>query len=590
MHPVGGRPRIELGQSPTGRSVHSVLSNAARPSQEPRKATLSWDRDQHLQALGSKVFDLLVVGGGATGFSVARDAALRGLEVCLVERGDLASGTSSRSTRFIHGGLRYLKTLEFGFVREGLQERATLMTVAPHLVRPVEFLFPALRAAGMSRLTIRLGIGLYDFLAGKNRIAGTRALSRAQTLLLEPCLRAEGLRGAVVYRDGAADDARLVTETAVSAVEAGATVALHVEVERIVPSENGPAVLVLRDRISGNSLGARAAVVVNAAGAWAGEILKEPAEGGKLPSATRLRPSRGSHLVFPREVLPIARVVVMPSSSDGRLLFAVPAGDFTYLGTTEVDHLGKLDPVRASAPEIDYLLKVAGEVFDSAVISRDRILCTWAGIRPLVERAHTETGRLSRDFRILQEAPGVVSVVGGKLTSCRRMAEATLDLATGVLSARTGKSSDACITAWKLFPGAEGSVPEADSELPQGLDSEVAKHLSETYGSRASLIFRRITQVPSLGRPYAAGCPATPAEVIHAVEREGAVRLADLLFRRLHPLLLEARFRTPQGRSIAEGASRIMASWLGWGEERRLMELAGAESEWERDFSVPPPA
>jgi glycerol-3-phosphate dehydrogenase len=562
----------------------------SKPSLEPRKASLSWDRERHLQALGERVFDLLVVGGGATGCSVARDAALRGLDVCLVERGDLAAGTSSRSTRFIHGGLRYLKTLEFGFVREGLQERATLMAVAPHLVHPVEFLFPALRAAGMARTTLRLGIGLYDLLAGRNRLPGTRSLSRSQTLLLEPCLKGEGLRGSVVYFDGAVDDARLVIETAVSAVEAGATVALHVEVERIVPSDNGPAVLVLRDRLTGSPLGARAAVVVNAAGAWAGNLLRKHSDGGKAPqAASPLRPSRGSHLVFPRESLPVFRVVVMPSRSDGRLLFAVPAGDFTYLGTTEVDHTGPLDPVRAEASEVEYILKVAGEVFEAPGISRDRILCTWAGVRPLVERPHMETGRLPRDFRILQEAAGVVSVVGGKLTSCRRMAQATLDLATGILASRNGRSFDPCITGWKLFPGSEGSFGEGDLDSAQGLDGDVAKHLRAVYGVRAGLILRKIDQVPSLGRPYAPGCPVTPAEVIHAVEREGAVRLADLLFRRFHPLMMEARIRSAQGKAVAEGAARLMASWLGWTEERRLKELVNVDEEWERDFWVPRP-
>jgi len=563
------------------------MSTARQPPQETRRATFSWDRDRHLQLLGSRVFDLLVVGGGATGCSVARDAALRGLDVCLVERGDLAAGTSSRSTRFIHGGLRYLKNFEFGFVREGLQERSTLMKVAPHLVRPMEFLFPAHSTAGMSRLKLRLGIALYDLLAGRNRLPGTRSLSLSQTLLLEPCLRGKGLRGSVIYRDGTADDARLVVETAVSAVEAGATVALHVEVERIVPSETGPVVLVLRDRLSGASLGARAAVVINAAGAWAGEILGNlPAPAKGAGPASRLRPSRGSHVAVSREHLPVSRVVVMPSRSDGRLLFAVPVGQFTYLGTTEVDHTGALDPVRADASEVNYILNVSGEIFESGPIPRERVLCTWAGIRPLVERPQTETGRLSRDFRVLQEAPGVVTVVGGKLTSCRRMAEVTLDLAAGILSARTGRRADRCITTWKLFPGSEGRVPESD-DLPAGLDREVAEHLRSVYGSRASAIFRRIAQSPPLGKPLDAGCPATPAEVIHAVEGEGAVCLADLLFRRLHPLMMEARMKSAQGKAVAEGASHIMASWLGWTEERRLKEISDATLEWERDFSVP---
>jgi len=555
---------------------------------ESKKMKLTWDREQHLQALGDRVFDMLVVGGGATGCSVARDAALRGLDVCLVERSDLASGTSSRSTRFIHGGLRYLRTGEFGFVREGLVERATLMAVAPHLVRPAEFLFPARSGAGPSRWKLRLGVGLYDFLAGRNRLPGTRSLSTSATLTLEPGLRAEGLRGSVVYRDGAADDARLVVETAVSAVESGAIVALHVEVERLVPSETGPAVIVLKDRLSGASLGARAAVVINACGPWTGALLPDGAGSGKSRgSGGRVRPSRGSHLALPREILPVSRVVVMPSRADGRILFAVPAGDFTYLGTTEVDHTGPLEPVRADAEEVDYILGVAGETFDAPLISREKALCTWAGIRPLLDRAKLPTGQLSRDFRIFQEAPGIVTVVGGKLTSCRRMAEAVLDLAAGILLTRFGRRADPCITSWKLFPGAEGRAPEADPEIPAALDASVVRHLGATYGSRAAGIFRRVAQAPALGTPFAPGCPVTPAEVIHAIENEGVVRLADLLFRRLHPLMMEARMTSPQGRMIAEGASRLLQSWLGWSEERRFRELADAKEEWKRDFSVP---
>ena len=587
MHSHRRERNLRSGPDPSRRRPpHMTLPG--RTVSEARRPSLSWSRDQHLQALGSRVFELLVVGGGATGTSVARDAALRGLDVCLVERGDLAAGTSSRSTRFIHGGLRYLKTLEFGFVREGLRERAILMEVASHLVRPVEFLFPAF-ASGMERFKLRLGVGMYDLLAGRNRLAGTRTLSTSGALLLEPALRGKDLKGAVVYRDGAADDARLVVETGLAAVEAGATVALHVEVEHIVPSETGPVVVVLKDRLTGASLGARAAVVINAAGPWAGDLLATRDDGARrrAASASRLRASRGSHLVVAREVLPVGRVVVMPSRSDGRLLFAVPAGDFTYLGTTEVDHTGPLEPVKAAASEVDYILAVAAGVFDAPGLTRDKVLCTWAGIRPLVERPNTPTGSLSRDFRIMQEAPGIVTVVGGKLTSCRRMAQTTVDLATGALFSRTGRLSDPCITAWKLFPGSEQKLAEEDDEITSNTTVEVVRHLRATYGGRAARILRRIEESAALGSPFAAGCPATPAEVIHAVEHEGAVRLADLLFRRLHPLMMEARLRSPQGKAIAEGASRIMAAYLGWTEEKRFQELADVALEWERDFSVP---
>ena len=567
-----------------------TLIGEASSTRPDSQSPLAWDRARHLQALGERIFDIVVVGGGATGCSVARDAALRGLDVCLVEREDVASGASSRSTRFIHGGLRYLKTYEFGFVREGLQERSILMATAPHLVRPVQFLYPAYRRGGTPRLILRLGVGLYDFLAGRRRLPGSRLLGASETLALEPGLRTDHLSGAVLYTDAGTDDARLVVETAVSAVGAGATVALHVEAQRIIPSETGPAVLVLKDRLGGAPLGVRGAVVVNAAGAWVGGILDgaAPPEHARR-NATLLRPSRGSHLVVARETLPVSHVVVMTSRRDGRILFAVPAGEFTYLGTTEVDHTGSLDEVRADSNEVDYILSVAGDIFREGPIPRDRVLSTWAGIRPLLDRAGQPTGRLSRDFRILQEAPGVVTVAGGKLTSCRRMAQASVDLAVSILARRFGRKADACITGWKLFPGAEGPAPGGEHDLPPNLDPAVARHLVLTYGSRASRIFSRIAASPPAGVPLVPGCAATPAEVVYAVECEGAVRLADLLFRRLHPHFLEARMARSEGKAVMEGAARVMAAWLGWSEARRAQEVVEALAEWKRDFSVPAP-
>jgi glycerol-3-phosphate dehydrogenase len=568
------------------RSGTIAAKSIDRKPEAPR-ARLAWDRSAHLRALGERVYDIVVVGGGATGCSVARDAALRGLDVCLVERSDLAFGASSRSTRFIHGGIRYLKTYEFGFVREGLHERSILMAVAPHLVKPMQFLYPAYRGGTTSRFALRLGVGLYDLLAGRKRLSGSRLLSLSDTLALEPRLREQDLTGSVLYTDAGTDDARLVIETAVAAVEAGATVAVHVEAERIVPSETGPAVLILRDRLSGAPLGARGAVVVNAAGAWVGGILDAPMRAEKPRATALLRPSRGSHVVISESALPLTRVVVMTSRSDGRILFAVPSGGFTYLGTTEVPHEGGLDEVRAGAEEVDYILSVARGAFRDFSVSRDQVLATWSGIRPLLDRPHQPTGRLSRDFRVMQEAPGVVTVAGGKLTSCRRMAEAAVDLAAQILANRFGRRADDCITAWKLFPGAEGPTRGGDDDLPPGLDPDVARHLTGTYGSRAARILKKIASNAPLGVPFVAGCAATPAEVIHAVECEGAVRLGDLLYRRLHPHFVEARMARPEGRDLALGASRVMAAWLGWNEARRAEEVEAAVAEWQRSFAVP---
>ena len=565
------------------------MSLAASPLSQPpaaQLATIRWNRDAHLRSLGDKLFDLLVIGGGATGCSIARDAALRGLEVGLVDRADLASGTSSRSTRFIHGGLRYLRSYEFGFVREGLQERAILLNVAPHLVRPIEFLLPAYRGVVPSRWLLRGGVALYDLLAGGQRLGESRLLTTGATLNLEPGLRPEGLGGSVRYSDAGVDDARLVVETALSAVESGATVALHVEVERIVPSDHGPSVVLLRDRLGDAKLGVRAAVVVNAAGPWAGSIPSDPAAPEGADRGTSLRLSRGSHLVVAREALPVSRVVVLPSRRDGRLLFAVPSGEYTYLGTTEIDHQGSPDDVRATREEVDYILGVAGEIFREAP-ARNRVLSTWSGVRPLVDRPRQSTANLSRDFRIVQEGPGILTIVGGKLTSCRRMAEVMVDLAARILTRRGGRQAGVCITRWKLFPGAEGPIPRAERELPPEVDPGVTAHLVAAYGARAAAPFKRIAMHPATGKPFVSGCPVTPAEAMHAVENEGVVRLGDFLFRRLHPLFMEARLSSFEGQQVVEGASRILAACLGWPEARRLQEVADARREWERDFSVP---
>lgn len=482
-------------------------------------------------------WDLLVVGAGITGAGIARDAAMRGLRVLVVDGRDLAYGTSSRSSRLIHGGVRYLEQGEIGLVYEALRERRRLYKIAGHLVAPVQFLFPAYRGDRLPLWKLRVGLTLYDALS-LYRSRGHRTLSPAATRRLEPLLAAEGLRGAVSYEDAVTDDARLTLTTLQSARRHGAQVLTYSPVVAL----RREAELHVAELADGSRVRARAVFV--AAGPWTSEKL--------LGSAGRqlLSLSRGIHVVLRAADLPLRQPVVVQAAKERRILFVVPWGARTYLGTTDTAYEGDPGASGVTTADADELFKIIGRILPGEGLRHDRIVSAWSGVRPLVRAASAgdgDTVELSRSHRIVETESGVFALVGGKLTTYRAMAEEAVDKVEAAL----GLDLPRCSThRLPLVPGRP--LTPAELGLP---------HLAELagrHGPFARDLAVRIAREPALGERLVDDLPYLWAEVDHAIAAEGCVHLEDILRRRLPLALTDAALGIRVARPVAE---RLVAAW-----------------------------
>jgi glycerol-3-phosphate dehydrogenase len=524
-----------------------------------------------LNRLASESFDLLVVGGGATGAAIARDATLRGLSVALVDAGDFAGQTSSHSSKLIHGGLRYLQYGDLPLVFEGLRERRRLMSTAPHLCRPIEFVFPGYRGERPGLLTLGAGIALYNALALWRPPAASRRLDAHALYTLAPHLRSAGLEGAQIYVDCQTDDARLVLENVLDAEAAGAAAANHLAVERIARDRRGRArgALVVEGE-TGARFEVQARLVVSATG---------PFTDGFLTGGRRLRPTLGVHLVFDAARVPHGgRALVLRTPQDNRLYFVLPAGARTIVGTTDTDFSPAESPgrgprvgdeIRARGADVAYLLEAARHAFPALGLGPDDVVSTYAGLRPLLAgNAHTPS-ETSREHEISRTTDGIVVVAGGKLTTLRRMAEEAVDLAVETLRAGGVERTLApCATATRPLPGA-GPLPEALAA--PGLPPDVTTHLAGAYGTRADRLLAIAAESPQLDERIDPALPYLWAEIIHGARHERARALSDLLIRRV-PLFRDA---ADQGLGVAPQAATLAARELGWDEARRARELDG---------------
>ena len=535
-------------------------------------------RTERVAALERTLFDLLVIGGGITGAGIARDAAARGLKVALVEREDWASGTSWRSTKLIHGGLRYLKTGNVKLVFESLSERGRLSRLAPHLVRPVEFLFPAYRGRGLPLWKLGLGLTAYDLLALGQTPRRHRRLSREQLVRREPALESPALVGGEVYSDARTDDARLTLENVLDAVSLEAAAVSRVEVAGLIHDASGAArgANVL-DRESGREFPIRARVVVSATGPWADRMrsLDEPG------SAPRLRLAKGIHVTVPARRLPVSRPIAFPDSG-GRLLFAVPDGPVTLLGTTDTDYAGSLDEVVAESAEVAYLLKEANETFPAAGLTGSDVVATFASLRPLVREPGKRVEETSREDALLVSADGLLTVTGGKLTTHRRMAARAVDRAARMLAVE-GVTVPASRTESRPFPGApETSMAESVTAIVRiaascdpPIGEATADHLARRYGSRAAEVLELVAGNSELSRPLCPDLPDIEAEIVFAARREDARTLSDVLVRRTHLFWQAPR----QGEEALDRATSLMARELDWSGQRMESEIAGYRRE-----------
>lgn len=437
-------------------------------------------------------FDILVIGAGINGCAIARDAALRGAKVALIEKDDFASGASGKTTKLIHGGLRYLEQFNFRLVNEALRERAILLRTVPHLIKPLEFIIPVYRDDPRSLLKIRTGVFVYDLLSGSDNIRRHRTLSKNAALSLEQNIDSRGLKGAVLYYDGCMDDVRLCLDNAISSFNAGACVANKTQAIGFIKDKARITGVEAKDLLNQEKFVIRASKVINATGAWSNSIVKmdEP----DAPVITR--PTKGIHIIYRK--LPHQRAILLSARKDKRIFFVIPWRGFSLIGTTDTDYTGSCDEVYASLDEVEYLLEEARRVFPNENIDKKGIITTFAGLRPLMNTQEKLSWRISREHLIKESPAGLLSVVGGKYTTYRRLAEQVTDLA---LSRMEGRNFKKCITD-VIGPSSGPSSPTSlGDKIEYAVQEEMANSLSGLLTRRLQL-----STAPSLGLQYLKEC------------------------------------------------------------------------------------
>jgi len=520
-----------------------------------------------LDTLSRRPFDLLVVGGGINGAGIARDAVLRGIRTALVEQGDFASGTSSRSSKLIHGGLRYLEQGHIRLVLEACRERERLRRLAPHLVRPQRFVFPIYEGGPVGRAKLAAGLFAYDVLAGLWNVHRHCMLSARGVATAEPSLRASGLRGAGVYWDCWTDDARLVVETMLSASEEGATVASYVALTGFLKEGGRLVGARARDRLHGTEIEIRAHVVVNATGPWAEAVaaLDEPGH-------VHLRLTKGVHLVVPRARVGNRDAIVLHAVQDGRVLFVIPWGAQTLIGTTDTDHPGGPDaPPEVEPSDVAYLLDTVNHYFPAARLAPTDVVSAFAGLRPLIAPgggASVSPSDVSREEEVFVSPAGLVTLAGGKLTTYRRMAAGVVDRVVAELHRHGDRRRLGGSRTHDLpLPGATANPAVlADAALSRnghGLAPAVVEHLADRYGRRLGELLDLVGRQRALGAPIVPSLPDARAEVAVAVEREWACTVEDVLRRRTHVALQDPA----SGTEVADDVAALMAGHLGWDSE-----------------------
>jgi len=523
-------------------------------------------RALNLSRMQREEFDLAVIGGGVTGAAIARDGALRGMKVALIEKSDFASGTSSKSSKMIHGGLRYLKQLDIGLVKESLSEREKLLHLAPHLVHAAPYLMP-MYSGWKGRLEHQIGLFGYDLLAGGSSLPRHSDLSKETTLEEEPLLRKENLSGGFIFYDCLVNDARLTLALIKSAHEHGALVANHAQAIGLNTDNESYKEVRFREVMTGLEGIIRARVIVAAVGPWTSELF----ELHRL-SGPPIRPTKGVHLVFPRNRLQVNKIVVLPTA-DKRMIFVVPLGQSTYVGTTDTDYSGPLDNVLVESDDVSYLLAALNKCFPSLNLDPADIVSTWAGLRPLIME-EGDPSKVSRDYYIGLYDEGIAVIAGGKLTTHRTMAESIIDQVLERYDHLFDGDFSPCSTGEVALTGGEmndfPSYLRAQSlglEGRWGLSATNVEHLIHSYGRNHMQILALGLQDPKLLKPLGPHCRVIKAQVIYGVEDEMALTLEDFMSRRTDLL----HFNGEQ--TLEKVVAKLMAKPLGWSRARRRAEI-----------------
>ena len=526
-------------------------------------------RQADLDAVAAEPVDLLVVGGGITGAGIARDAAMRGIRTCLVDAADFGHGTSSRSSRLIHGGLRYLEHGWLRLVFEASRERRILLRIAPHLVRPLPFVFPVHAGTRVGRLRLAAGLWLYDLLSLFRNVHAHRMLSRRAVQRIEPRLRDRDLVGGAIYYDGWCDDARLVLATVRSAHRHGALTASYARVVALEKAGGRVRGAVIHDAIDDREVTVHAHVTVNATGPWT-DALRQMDDATATPL---LRPTKGVHVLVPRQRVGNTGALTLTSPLDGRVMFVLPWGDATMIGTTDTDYAGAVDDVAPTEQDVTYLLRSTNAFFPDARLGTGDVRSAWAGLRPLLaDGGAASTAQVPREHRIVESPSGLLTIAGGKLTTYRSMAAEMVDTVAAKLRALDGRGVPDAPTDREPLPGGEvADLEQLVRELgKERVPDQVARHLVDTYGSESAAVANLAAREPALAKPLLDGWPVLQAEVVHQARREMALTVADVLIRRTRLFHRDAS----QATGAAPVVAGLLARELGWDAGREAESLA----------------
>lgn len=528
----------------------------------------SEQRADDLARLGKEHFDVLVIGGGINGVGVALDAVTRGLSVALIESKDFASGTSSRSSKLIHGGLRYLEQYDFKLVREALHERELLVsTLAPHLVKPVAFLYP-LQEKVKERTYVGAGLALYDALRGfKRALPGHKHLSQKTISEIAPSLRTDVITGAIRYFDAQVDDARHTMMIARTAKRHGAAIITHAQVESLIKKGKRVTGAVVSDLNSKKKIIVKASAVIMCAGVWSDELHKKFG----IEAGYEVKMSKGVHITLPGDAIKADEGVIIKTAVS--VLFIIPWKNQWMIGTTDTEYLGDRNEPLADRSDVQYIIDQANRVL-SPRISIDQVIGVFAGLRPLVaNKKTTDTTKISREHTVDRPIPGFVSLAGGKYTTYRVMAKDAVDMATNDIEKLTNES----ITSKLPIIGADGYWALAQQveslSIQYNLKQEIVNHLLDRYGSDISDVLSLIEDDRKLAAPLSRELPYLKAEIVYAVVAEGAQSVSDVLERRTRIWFEAPKF----GIDLASATADLIAPYLGWKVAQKKASIAEYE-------------
>ena len=521
------------------------------------------NRDTVLNALVDDIFDIVVIGGGATGCGIALDAASRGLKTALVEKGDFASGTSSKSTKLIHGGLRYLKQFDISLVRESGRERAVVHRLAPHLSLPEKMLLPIVKGGSFGKFSTSIGLKVYDLLAGVKGDDRRKMLSRKNTLTEEPLLDPKGLRGGGLYAEYRTDDARLTIELIKKACSKGALALNYAEVKDFIYEKGIVRGVKAVDTLSGKTIEIKSKKIVSAAGPWVDHLRKI----NDSINEKRLFLSKGVHIVVPHARLPIRHSTYF-DVPDGRMIFAIPRGKVTYIGTTDTPYEGSLDRIVATTADLSYLLKAVNKTFPTSLLTKYDVISNWAGLRPLIHEEGKSPSEMSRRDEIFVAKDGLISIAGGKLTGYRRMAERIVDKVLGQLKKENGYSftktqTDQIQLTQKPFSNSaevEKYIHQVSGKCEAlGLDPYYGWYLVTSYGREAFTILDAIdTSQGDIDLALAL------SELDYCIDHEMVQRVDDFLVRRTGRLYFDIHSIS----KIKDDVLATMAERFSWDADR----------------------